>query len=69
MARVEFAPDEVPFVQLGKHIMRLDLEELDEDMKERSRKELRETPEVVEESIATLRKLLEGMESIFLLTT
>lgn len=60
MARVEIAADDIPFVQLGKHVLRLDLEELDDEMKERSRKELRETPEVVEESIAKLRELIAG---------
>lgn len=66
MARVEFAPDDVPFVQLGKHILRLDLEELDEEMKERSRKELREVPEVVEESLAALKQLLEGTKDLII---
>lgn len=61
MAIVEMAEDNVPFVRLGKHILRLNLEELDDELKERSRKELRETPEIVQESMATLRRLLAGI--------
>lgn len=57
---VETGEDGVPFVQLGQHKLRLDLEDLDEEFLERSRVELRETPEVVEESLARFKTLLEG---------
>lgn len=52
--------DDIPFVQLGNYKFKLDLEDLDEEYRERSRIELRETPEVVEESLAQLKTLLEG---------
>lgn len=61
---VQFGLDDVPFVQLGEHTLRLDLEELDEDYQERSRKELRETPEVVENAIERLKTLLKGEETL-----
>lgn len=57
---VETGGDDVPFVQLGSYKLRLDLEDLDEEFRELSRVELRETPEVVEESLARLKTLLEG---------
>lgn len=61
---IEFGPDRVPFVQLGGHILRLDLEELNEEWRERSRIELRETPEVVESAMEQLRILLKGEENL-----
>ncbi|KAF2904399.1 hypothetical protein ILUMI_01776 [Ignelater luminosus] len=61
---VETGEDDVPFVQLGQYKLRLDLEDLDEEFRERSRIELRETPEVVEKSLARLKELLEAEEEL-----
>lgn len=58
--RVELGEDEVPFVDLGVCVLRLDLEDLDEEYKEMARKELRETEENVEGALVALRGLIEG---------
>lgn len=57
---VEIGNDEVPFVQLGDYKLRLDLEDLNEEYKERALKELRETPENVEGALVALRGLIKG---------
>lgn len=58
--KVEMGEDEVPFVDLGVCILRLDLEDLDEEYKEMAREELRETPENVEGALVALRGLIKG---------
>lgn len=59
---VEIGADEVPFIRLGEYSLRLDLEELDDFFLERSRLELRETPEVVEDALARLKSLIQGKQ-------
>jgi len=61
---VEVGSDGVPFVQLGEHILRLDLEDLDESYNERSRIELRETPQIVEDALEKLRSLIKDEEGL-----
>jgi hypothetical protein len=57
---VAVGEDNVPFIQLGDHQLRLDLEDLDETYKERAKNELRETPEVVENALRQFRELIIG---------
>lgn len=57
---VEIGEDDVPFVNLGACILRLDLEDLDEECREQARKELRETDENVEGALVALRGLIQG---------
>jgi len=49
-----------PYIQLGENILRLEFEEIDSFYVEKARDELRETPEIVEESVCQLQKLIEG---------
>lgn len=58
--KVEVGEDGVPFVQLNKTILRLDLEDLDLEYQEKAREELRETPENVAYGLEKLRELIEG---------
>lgn len=48
----------VPFVKLGEHQFRLDLEELNEEFEERARTELLETPERLKEGLERFRQLI-----------
>lgn len=56
-------------IKLGEYVLKFECgeEDFDADDKEKARKELRETPEIVEESIKELRKLLKSkfFENIF----
>lgn len=52
-----FAP---PCVKIGDYLLKFEEEELGEEYEERARKELRETPEVVNDAITTLKNLLRG---------
>ncbi|KAK5646330.1 hypothetical protein RI129_004794 [Pyrocoelia pectoralis] len=61
---IECGSDKVPYVQLGEHTLRLDLEELNEEYRERSRIELRETPENVDRALHKLRTLLKDEEDL-----
>jgi hypothetical protein len=49
---------ELPTVQIGDYNLHLELEELKPEAKEIARKELRETPDVTRDAVATLRDLL-----------
>lgn len=59
---IHHGEDDIPFIDLGKgYKIRLEYEDLtDEKYLEKARTELRETPEVVEKSLAELRKLIKG---------
>lgn len=48
------------YIQLGKHELRFDIQDLDGVYLERARVELRETPDIKEKAIADLRQLLES---------
>jgi hypothetical protein len=54
--------DQIPYIDLGEgYKIRLEYEDLtDEKYLEKARIELRETPEIVENSLAELRKLIKG---------
>ncbi|XP_075214509.1 alpha-tocopherol transfer protein-like isoform X2 [Lycorma delicatula] len=49
---------ELPCIEIGKFILRLDVEQPSSEVMEIARKELRETPELVKDSIEALRDLL-----------
>jgi len=51
--------DALPSIKVGDFVLRFELEELSEDGKEVAERELRETPENIENGIKQLRKLLE----------
>ncbi|KAG8234479.1 hypothetical protein J437_LFUL014347 [Ladona fulva] len=49
---------ELPKIQLGNFVLQFELEDLDDELQEKARKELRETPELTKESLQELRELL-----------
>ena len=59
---IQYGDDEVPFIDLGSGFkIRLENEEVtDEVFVEKARTELRETPELKEESLKELRLLLQS---------
>nr|CAH7740996.1 unnamed protein product [Callosobruchus chinensis] len=57
---VETGNDGIPFIQLGSYQMRLDLEELTGEDKDRAVEELKETPENVQEGLRHLKELIEA---------
>lgn len=61
---IETGSDDVSFIRIGEEILRLDLEELNEEYLEKSRKELRENPENVRDAVAALRNLLKGFLNV-----
>lgn len=50
--------DELPTVSLGDHILRLEVDEIRPEVKDIARRELRENPDIVRESIQALKDLL-----------
>ena len=48
------------FIQLGDHQLKFECNIFDAEDKEKARKELRETPEIVEKALEEFRKLLES---------
>lgn len=60
---LKFDEQGAPFIEVGPDIcLKLDLSEYDDDAEcvRKAREELRETPEVVQESLTELRSLLKG---------
>lgn len=57
---IETGEDNIPFIQLGSHQFRLDLEELIGDDKKRAEEEIRETPDNVQYGLNNFRELLLG---------
>ncbi|XP_030752415.1 alpha-tocopherol transfer protein-like [Sitophilus oryzae] len=55
---VEVDNDGVPFIRLGKHELRLDVEDISGEYEERARRELMETPERVQEGLQRFRELI-----------
>lgn len=51
---------EIPNVTLGSFLLRLEVEEPRLELMEKARRELRETPDLARESLATLQDLLKG---------
>lgn len=60
VSALTYEEDGTPFIQLGEHKLKLDIEELYGEFLERAQKELRETDETREQAIANIRKLLES---------
>lgn len=50
--------EELPTVQLGEHVLRLEVDEVRPEIKEIARKELRENPDIIRDSIEILKDLL-----------
>ncbi|CAH0602931.1 unnamed protein product [Chrysodeixis includens] len=64
---VQFGPDGVPFVTWGDNKILLELTPVDDGACiEKAKTELRETPEVVENALVELRKLLKKETSLFI---
>lgn len=57
---IETGNDNIPFIQLGSHCLRLELEELGEKDKLKAEREINETPETVRFGLAKLRELIES---------
>lgn len=58
---IQFGSDGVPFVTWGGNKIMLELNPIDDEAsKAKAEKELRETPEVVEQALADLRQLLKS---------
>jgi hypothetical protein len=49
-----------PGIKIGEYLLQFEEDQLEEEYKERARKELRETPEVVSDAITALKGLLRG---------
>ena len=70
---IQFGSDGVPFVTWGDNKIMLELNPIDDEVsKEKAKKELRETPEVVEQALIELRQLLKSelsdLSNIYLLS-
>lgn len=59
---VKYNENNVPYIGIGEHEIRLESEPPSEAVMEKARKELREVPEIVEPAIAELRELLKGKQ-------
>lgn len=57
---IETGEDNIPFIRLGVHQFRLDLEELSGEYKKRAEVEIRETHENVDYGMNKFRDLLKG---------
>lgn len=60
MSALKFDRNNQPYIPLGELTIRLENEEPTDDVKEKARRELRETPEVVVAAIDELRDLIKG---------
>lgn len=57
---LSFDSNNIPYIDLGSAVIRLDKEEAPEWALEVARRELRETPDIVEASIKRFNELLDG---------
>jgi hypothetical protein len=55
-----------PSIAIGNHLLMFEQDELGEEFEERARKELRETPSVVNDAIIALKDLIRSKELRFL---
>ncbi|KAJ8726550.1 hypothetical protein PYW07_001248 [Mythimna separata] len=63
---IQFGSDGVPFVTWGDNKIMLELNPIDDEAsKEKAEKELRETPEVVQQALTELRELLKKEPSLY----
>lgn len=62
---IEFGEDKIPFIDLGQgYRIRLEYEDLTDDkFLDKAKNELRESPEIVENSLIELRKLIKGKQT------
>lgn len=60
MPIIETGGDNIPFIRLGSHMFRLDLEELEGDYKKRAEEEIRETTDNIEYGLSKFREVLLG---------
>lgn len=58
--------DGVPYIQSGEYVLRLDLEPLSGEYKERAKNELRESEENYENSLKELKELVKADEELYL---
>lgn len=54
-----------PCIKIGVYLLKFEEEELGEEYEERARKELRETTEVVSDSITALKTLIRGEHKFY----
>lgn len=59
---VKYNENNVPYIGLGDHEIRLESEPPSDAVMEKARNELRELPEIVEPAIAELREMLKGKQ-------
>lgn len=59
---VKYNENNVPYIGLGDHEIRLESEPPSDAVMEKARTELRELPEIVEPAIAELREMLKGKQ-------
>lgn len=57
---IKYNENNVPYIGIGKHEIRLESEPPTEAIMEKARKELREVPEIVEPAIIELREMLQS---------
>lgn len=57
---VKYTENNVPYIALGEHELRLEAEPPSEAILEKARTELRELPEIVEPAVNELRELLKS---------
>lgn len=57
--KMEIGEDDIPYLRINEEFtLRLDLEDLDEEYKKRATKDLRETPENVQEALKAIRQMI-----------
>lgn len=54
----------MPIVQLGNYTLTIELEDLNDEVREIAKKELRENPDVSQQAIKELRDLLKGINAL-----
>lgn len=57
---IKYNENNVPYIGIGEHEIRLEAEQPKEAVLEKARKELRELPEIVGPAIVELRELLQS---------
>jgi hypothetical protein len=55
-----------PSIKIGEYVLKFEEEEQGEEFEEQARKELRETPEVVDDALVAFKDLLRSKELTFL---
>lgn len=60
MSVIKYDANNAPYFELGNVIVRLEIDEPNDAIKEIARVQLRETPDIVKNSIEELRALIKG---------